>query len=92
MDKRIEILARELMFERGVGAVKDPGEFMRLNWEKMVPQAKNILHNLDEHQPPKDDAFTPEPPKCRIVCESCGDITETGHTSWMCRFVNWLDK
>ena len=35
----------------------------------------------------------PEPPKFRIKCNFCGDITETTkHTNWFCRFAGWLDE
>lgn len=35
----------------------------------------------------------PEPPKGRLKCDYCGDITETGkHTFILCRFAGWLDR
>lgn len=35
----------------------------------------------------------PATPKSRLCCDICGDISETGlHTSWGCRFFQWLDK
>ncbi len=43
----------------------------------------------------KPTPIPPEPimPPNRLVCDHCGDITETGkHTFFMCRFVGWLQK
>jgi len=34
----------------------------------------------------------PVPPPKRLICQACGNITETGHTNWMCKFIIWLDK
>jgi hypothetical protein len=35
----------------------------------------------------------PTPPPARIICQPCGgDISKTGHTSFLCRFVAWLDR
>jgi len=35
----------------------------------------------------------PKPPKSRIICDKCGDITETGkHTKWLCIAVKSWNK
>jgi hypothetical protein len=34
----------------------------------------------------------PEPPKPKLWCDACGDITITGHTSLICRFLNWIGR
>jgi hypothetical protein len=34
----------------------------------------------------------PEPPKSRLWCDACGDITETGHTNVMCRLIRWIEQ
>lgn len=35
----------------------------------------------------------PKPPKNRLWCDVCGDITETGlHTNWMCKLINWINN
>jgi len=61
-----------------------------------LQESRNILHNMQQlseaymntQQPPK-----PEFPKNRLVCDLCGDITESGkHTSVMCRFAKWIDS
>jgi hypothetical protein len=32
----------------------------------------------------------PAPPKERIICDMCGDITEAGkHTNWLCIAFKW---
>jgi len=35
----------------------------------------------------------PEPPKCRLICNACGDISVTGkHTNLICRLIIWIER
>lgn len=35
----------------------------------------------------------PKPPKPRLICDACGDISKTGlHTNWICKLINWMNK
>lgn len=32
----------------------------------------------------------PIPPKSRLICNACGDITDTGHTSLLCKLTKYI--
>ncbi|MFA6204432.1 MAG: hypothetical protein WC710_14735 [Gallionella sp.] len=38
------------------------------------------------------DKPNPMPPPNRQICDTCGDITTTGHTGWICRLVAWVNR
>jgi len=59
----------------------------------LLKAAEEVLEDLNLKFRPQKQEYPkpPAPPKSRVVCNMCGDITETGkHTGWLCKVFKWL--